>query len=119
MSIDLDTRSHFDVIIALPHYVIVYMLENHIFQLPPPGLYFPPIPPQIRRVWIYEDGEIEGITVMIRLRNTIPINFYALSNPLYIETMEAIYDYHRDMIPSAAPVRMLSRFRSRPLLQLW
>jgi hypothetical protein len=119
MSID-DTYSPFDIIIALPHHVVAYMVQNHIHELPRPWLYFPPIPPQIRRVWVYEDEPIDGITVMIRVdRDTLPTHLYGLRNPLYVENMEANYNYLRGQIPGLAPVQILRRFRSQHLLQIW
>ena len=110
--------SVYDVIIPLPSYVVDHMFDNGAHPLPLPGLYFPPIPEHIRRIWVYEDGA-EAITIMITLNDyTLPSRLYFITNPLYAEVMESHYDFHRDQIPSAAPRRILRRFRHH-LWRIW
>jgi hypothetical protein len=113
------THSIHDVIVALPTHVVAHMLENGAHPLPRPWLYFPPIPPHVRRIWVYEDGE-EGITIMITLnRYTLPSRLYYITNPLYLEVMEENYDFHRYQIPQVAPMQILDRFRRRNLQRVW
>ena len=108
-----------DVIIALPTHVVTHMLGNGAHVLPRPGLYFPPIPPSVKRVWVYEDGE-EGITIMIRMnRYTLPSQLYYLNNPLYSELMAERYNFYRFQIPSFLPDRILRRFHRRHLIRVW
>ena len=113
------THSAHDIIVALPHHVVAHMLDHRIYELPRPWLYFPPIPPYIKRVWIYEDDPIEGITFMISLTpDGLPFHLYHLTNPLYKEHM-GVYRFHRNYIPTAAPLRVIRRFRRRHRIQIW
>jgi hypothetical protein len=110
--------SPYDVIVPLPSYVVDGMIDHGAHPLPLPGLYFPPIPAHIRRVWIYEDGA-EAITVMIALNQyTLPSRLYFITNPLFAEVMESRYNFHRNQIPSAAPFQIIRRFRYH-LWQIW
>ena len=107
-----------DVILPLPSHVVDNMIDNGVHMFPRPWLYFGPIPPRIRRVWIYEDGA-EGITIMLTLnRYTLPSRLYFITNPLYADVMEERYNFNRHLIPRIAPFRILRRFRHH-LLRIW
>jgi hypothetical protein len=108
MSIDDFLYSHNDYIIPLPHHVVINMIENQIDVLPLDGLYYSSIPSRTRRIWVYEEWPINGITIMIQLDHyTLPARLYTIRNPLYCENMEDNYNYCRDQIPSIAPIRIL------------
>jgi hypothetical protein len=107
-----------DIIVSLPSHIIDDMIDRGVHVFPRPWLYFGPIPPQIRRVWIYEE-DAEGITVMLTLdQNTLPYRLYFITNPLYANVMESRYNFHRYEIPRIAPFRILRRFRNH-LMRLW
>ena len=119
MSFDANTHSRNDIIVALPHHVVADMLHHRIDVLPRPWLYFPPLPPSIKRVWIYEDDPVDGITFMIKLTPYgLPMHLYYLNNPLYKEHM-GIYRFHRNFIPTTAPMRVIRRFRRHHRIQIW
>ena len=108
-----------DIIIALPGHIITHMIEGGAHLLPRPWLYFPPIPPHIQRVWIYDDDE-EAITTMLTLnRYTLPSRLYHLTNPLSLELMEVRYNFRRYCIPTRMPDHIRRRFRRRHLIRLW
>jgi len=110
--------SLYDIIIPLPSHVVDDLINNGVHVFPRPWLYFAPIPPHVRRVWIYEDGE-EAITIMVSLnRYALPNHLYFLTNPLYAEIMVSHYDFHPSLIPRVAPIRILRRF-SRHLSRIW
>jgi hypothetical protein len=116
----LDTRHYslHDVILSLPSHVVDDMIDNGVHVFPGPWLYFGPIPPQIQRVWIYEE-DADGITVMVVLdQNTLPIRLYFITNPLYADVMESQYNFRRGQIPRIAPYRILRRFH-RHLMRIW
>jgi hypothetical protein len=114
----LDILSH-DIIVAMPSHVVTAMLDNGIHEFPRPWLYFPPIPPHIRRVWIFEDGE-EGITTMVVLnRRGDPAHLYYITNVLYEEIMRSDYGFSRIQIPRILPQQIFERFRPSDLLRVW
>jgi hypothetical protein len=120
MAITLIWDSPFDIIIALPSHIVDNMFNNSVHVFLHPWLYFPPIPPHIRHVWIYEDGPImDGITVMLTLnQNTLPDHLYFITNPLYTNIMESHYDFSCHLIPRSAPVWILCRFHNH-LMRIW
>jgi hypothetical protein len=61
------------------------------------GYNFGSIPPQIQRIWIYEDNA-EGTTVMVVLdQNTLPVHLYFITNPLYADVMESQYKFPKSL----------------------
>jgi hypothetical protein len=118
MALNTMHYSHCDIILPLPSHVVDSMIDNGIHMFPRPWLYFGPIPPQIRRVWIYED-DAEGITVMLTLdHRTLPNRLYFITNPLYADVMGSQYNFHRYQIPKIAPFHILRRFRDH-LMRIW
>src|SRR5262245_16245884 len=107
-----------DIIISLPSHVVDGLIDYGVHEFPQPWLYFPPIPPHIRRAWVYETGA-EGITIMISFnQQNYPNHIYFLTNPLYAETMEMEYHFNRNLIPRIAPLRILCRFQGH-LMRVW
>jgi hypothetical protein len=107
-----------DIILPLPSHVVDDMIDNGIHMFPSPWLYFGPIPLQIQRAWIYEEGA-EGITIMLTLdQQRLPVGLYFITNPLYADVMGLQYNFHRYQSPQIAPIHILRRFRHH-LTRIW
>jgi hypothetical protein len=108
-----------DIIVSMPTNAVAAMFDDGIHMFPRPWRYFPPIPPHIQRVWIFEEEEA-GITTMVVLdQRGIPACLFYITNVLYEEVMRSDYNFHRGQIPRILPQRIFRRFRPSDLIRVW
>ena len=108
-----------DIIVSMPTNAVAAMFDDGIHMFPRPWRYFPPIPPHIQRVWIFEEEEA-GITTMVVLdQRGIPACLFYITNVLYEEVMRSNYNFHRGQIPRILPQRIFRRFRPSDLIRVW
>ena len=109
-----------DIIISLPKRTVdeIFTGDTHIFLFP--WRYFPPIPPSIRRVWIYEESPIQSITCVIRLDpiSQRPTGLYQLVNPPSKETLWGRYGFRTGLIPIVAPMWLIRDY-GRQVCRIW
>jgi hypothetical protein len=108
-----------DIIVSMPTHTVAAMFDDRIHMFPSPWRYFPPIPPHIRRVWIFEEEEA-GITTMVTLnRRGIPACLFYITNVLYEEVVQSDDGFHCRQIPRILPRHIFRRFRPSDLIHVW
>jgi transposase InsO family protein len=89
-----------DVIIPLTPLHVDYLLEN-VHEFP---LLSPTLPPQTRRVWIYENEPVDAVTFVLRIDTEhVPLRIYQLLNPLRKNEIRNKYDCLEPSQPRYAP----------------
>ena len=94
-----------NIIISLPKVTAdtLYSDANYVFKHP--WRYFPPIPPHVRRVWVYVQEPVDAITCCIVLDhfNGKPLRLYQLEEQLPHDRMRAFYGFPEYNLPCVAP----------------
>jgi hypothetical protein len=88
-----------DIIISMPTNAIAAMFDDRIHMFPRLWRYFPPIPPHIRCIWIFEEEEAGIMTMIILDRQGIPACLFYITNILHKEVMQSDYDVYHRQIP--------------------
>jgi hypothetical protein len=108
-----------DIIVLMPMNAIAAMFNDGIHMFPRPWRYFPPIPPHIRHVWIFEEGEA-GITTMVVLdQRGIPACLFYITNILYEEVMQSDYGFYHRQILRILPQHIFCRFHPSDMIRVW
>jgi hypothetical protein len=74
-----------NLIVSLPPHIVNSVFDSDIDVIENGWPYFPPIPPHIRRVWIYETEPTTAITCVIKMTaQSHVLHLYQLLDPIPI-----------------------------------